>query len=328
MAAHMVVAAYLVGGFLIASVYAVGMLRGRRDRYHRLGLHHRVHRRSDRDPDPDGRRRRAGALGVQRAARRSSPRSRWCRDEQRRARDAVRPPELPGSGGRRASRSPGSPRSCPTPVPAPAPWSRAWTRSRPTTGRPCRRSTSSHLAWDIMVGLGTLLFLLTLWYWAAGSSGETCPRAGGSSASRDRRRALRDHAGGRLDGERGRPAALDRLREDEGRGRRDGQHRGLDHVHRGRPALRRPRDHHDPGAAWHESPLPRDGSRASTSPTCPTARAVRPTSSRCRSDEHRRRRHPVRGDHDVRRSSAAPTSAPASGTSSRAAPSAASVPAR
>src|SRR3954465_6558817 len=38
MSAHMVVAAYLVGGFLIASVYATGMLRGRRDRYHRLGL--------------------------------------------------------------------------------------------------------------------------------------------------------------------------------------------------------------------------------------------------------------------------------------------------
>jgi cytochrome bd ubiquinol oxidase subunit I len=38
MAAHMIVAAYVVGGFMIASVYAVGMLRGRRDRYHRLGL--------------------------------------------------------------------------------------------------------------------------------------------------------------------------------------------------------------------------------------------------------------------------------------------------
>ena len=37
-AAHMVVAAYLVGGFLIASVYAAGMLRGRTDRYHRLGF--------------------------------------------------------------------------------------------------------------------------------------------------------------------------------------------------------------------------------------------------------------------------------------------------
>jgi cytochrome d ubiquinol oxidase subunit I len=37
-ASHMLVAAYLVGGFMIASVYAVGMLRGRRDRYHRLGF--------------------------------------------------------------------------------------------------------------------------------------------------------------------------------------------------------------------------------------------------------------------------------------------------
>lgn len=37
-AAHMVIAAYLVGGFLVASVYATGMLRGRRDRYHHLGF--------------------------------------------------------------------------------------------------------------------------------------------------------------------------------------------------------------------------------------------------------------------------------------------------
>ena len=35
---HMILAAYLVTGFLVASVYAVGMLQGRRDRYHRLGL--------------------------------------------------------------------------------------------------------------------------------------------------------------------------------------------------------------------------------------------------------------------------------------------------
>jgi cytochrome d ubiquinol oxidase subunit I len=35
---HMILAAYLVTGFLVASVYAVGMLRGRRDRYHQLGL--------------------------------------------------------------------------------------------------------------------------------------------------------------------------------------------------------------------------------------------------------------------------------------------------
>src|SRR4029079_15389781 len=38
MAAHMVVAAYVVGGFLVASVYAFAMLRGRRDRYHHVGF--------------------------------------------------------------------------------------------------------------------------------------------------------------------------------------------------------------------------------------------------------------------------------------------------
>jgi cytochrome d ubiquinol oxidase subunit I len=35
---HMILAAYMVAGFLVASVYAAGMLRGRRDRLHRLGL--------------------------------------------------------------------------------------------------------------------------------------------------------------------------------------------------------------------------------------------------------------------------------------------------
>jgi cytochrome d ubiquinol oxidase subunit I len=37
-ALHMLLAAYVVAGFAVAGVYAVGMLRGRRDRYHRIGL--------------------------------------------------------------------------------------------------------------------------------------------------------------------------------------------------------------------------------------------------------------------------------------------------
>jgi cytochrome d ubiquinol oxidase subunit I len=36
--AHMWVAAYMVVGFIVAGVYAAGMLRGRRDRHHRLGF--------------------------------------------------------------------------------------------------------------------------------------------------------------------------------------------------------------------------------------------------------------------------------------------------
>jgi len=35
---HMVLAAYMVTGYLVASVYAAGMLRGRRGLYHRFGL--------------------------------------------------------------------------------------------------------------------------------------------------------------------------------------------------------------------------------------------------------------------------------------------------
>ena len=35
---HMLLAGYAIGGFGVASVYAVAMLRGRRDRHHRLGL--------------------------------------------------------------------------------------------------------------------------------------------------------------------------------------------------------------------------------------------------------------------------------------------------
>jgi cytochrome d ubiquinol oxidase subunit I len=35
---HMLLAAYVVAGFVVASVYAVGLLKGRRDDYHRLGF--------------------------------------------------------------------------------------------------------------------------------------------------------------------------------------------------------------------------------------------------------------------------------------------------
>jgi cytochrome bd ubiquinol oxidase subunit I len=36
--AHFILAAYLAAGFTLASIYVVGWLRGRRDRYHRLGI--------------------------------------------------------------------------------------------------------------------------------------------------------------------------------------------------------------------------------------------------------------------------------------------------
>src|SRR4029078_13135557 len=38
MTTHMIVAAYMATGFTVAAVYAVGMLKGRRDVYRRRGL--------------------------------------------------------------------------------------------------------------------------------------------------------------------------------------------------------------------------------------------------------------------------------------------------
>ena len=106
-AAHMLVAAYLVGGFLIASVYAVGMLRGRRDRYHRLGfiIPFTV---------------AAIATPIQMVV--GDTLARWVynneptkfaaielvpEDGERRARDAVRAPRTPTARSAAASRSPG-----------------------------------------------------------------------------------------------------------------------------------------------------------------------------------------------------------------------------
>ena len=62
---HMILAAYLVTGFLVASIYAVGMLSGRRDRIHRLGLLIPLTVACDRDADPVRRRRHRSARDRQ-----------------------------------------------------------------------------------------------------------------------------------------------------------------------------------------------------------------------------------------------------------------------
>ena len=50
--------------------------------------------------------------------------------------------------------------------------------SVPADERPTIRQVNVvHLAWDIMVGLGTLLFLLTLWYWASWIFRRDMPRS-------------------------------------------------------------------------------------------------------------------------------------------------------
>ena len=48
----------------------------------------------------------------------------------------------------------------------------------PAADRPTIRQVNvTHLAWDVMVGLGTLLFLLALWYWAAWLFRRDMPRS-------------------------------------------------------------------------------------------------------------------------------------------------------
>ena len=125
-------------------------------------------RRRRRHSAADGCRRLVGPLGVQQPADQVRRDRARCGDGQRRSRDAAREAELRRRGHRRdqdpwlgvvavGSGRRHEPR-----------WSKGSTshrdRRRPRcyrrTGRRSRRSTPSTSAWDVMVGLGTLLFLL------------------------------------------------------------------------------------------------------------------------------------------------------------------------
>ena len=161
--AHMIVAAYVVGGFLVASVYAAGMLKGRRDRYHRLGflIPFTV---------------AAIAMPVQMVVGDSL--TRWVYNNQPEKFAAIElvpstssdvPETLFGhlssngtvTGGIR--------------IPGMASWlsdPRTGTSTEvkgldtvPVDDRPTNAEVNVvHLSWDVMLGLGTLLCLLSLWY--------------------------------------------------------------------------------------------------------------------------------------------------------------------
>jgi cytochrome bd ubiquinol oxidase subunit I len=160
---HMYVAALVAAGFLVASPYAVGMLRGRRDRYHRLGflLPFSI---------------AAIAIPIQMVVGDSTARAvyndqpiRFAALELNWTTGADKPEILLGhlnpdgtvEGGLK--------------IPGLASW-----LSDPSTGkntvvtglnsvsaddRPSIGAINAiHLAWDLMVGLGTALLLLALWY--------------------------------------------------------------------------------------------------------------------------------------------------------------------
>ncbi len=163
-ALHMIVAAYLVGGFLIASVYAVGMLKGRRDRYHRIGFLIPFTVAAIATPIQ---------MGV------GDSLARWVYNNEPTKFAAIElvpetssdVPEtlfghlnddgtvsggiaIPGLASILSDPSDGTSTVIEGLDTFPA-------DERPTT----RQVNTVHLAWDVMVGLGTLLMLLTLWYW-------------------------------------------------------------------------------------------------------------------------------------------------------------------
>jgi cytochrome d ubiquinol oxidase subunit I len=165
-AAHMLVAAYLVGGFLVASVYATGMLRGRRDRYHYLGFVIAF---------------TVAAVATPTQMFVGDLLARWVYDNQPAKFAAIElvpttssdvPETLLGHLNDDGTVSGG------IKIPGLASW-----LSDPSTGtatvvqgldafptdeRPSTREVNIvHLCWDIMVGLGTLLFLLSVWYAAS-----------------------------------------------------------------------------------------------------------------------------------------------------------------
>ncbi|MGH3332269.1 MAG: cytochrome ubiquinol oxidase subunit I [Nocardioidaceae bacterium] len=165
-AAHMLVAAYLVGGFLIASVYATAMLRGRSDHYHRLGFTIAFTVAAIATPVQ---------MGV------GDSLARWVYNEQPVKFAAIElvpktssdvPETLLGNLNEDGEVSGG------IPIPGLASW-----LSDPSTGRSTvvkgldtvpvderptiRQVNTVHLAWDVMLGFGTLLFLLSMWYAAS-----------------------------------------------------------------------------------------------------------------------------------------------------------------
>jgi cytochrome d ubiquinol oxidase subunit I len=166
-AAHMLVAAYIVGGFLIASVYAVAILRGRNDHYHRLGFAIPFTIAAIMTPVQMG----VGDLLA-----------RWVYENQPVKFAVIElvpttssdvPETILGHLNEDGTVTGG------IPIPGLASW-----LSDPDTGtatvvqgldsvpaddRPTIPATNLvHLCWDVMVGVGTLLFLLALWYGAIG----------------------------------------------------------------------------------------------------------------------------------------------------------------
>ena len=174
---HMILAAYLVTGFLVASIYAVGMLRGRRDRIHRLGLLIPADGCVHRDADPV----RGRRLGRTRDREASADQVR---------RNGVRRADLDRRHGVHLRRCTSSGVKGGIGIPGFDSFLVGWSTSTQVTGldsvppddRP-PDNTMLHWAFDTMVGICSLLILLALWLGVSAGGGKRTSRSrAGSSA--------------------------------------------------------------------------------------------------------------------------------------------------
>jgi cytochrome d ubiquinol oxidase subunit I len=163
MAAHMVVAAYVVGGFLVASVYAFAMLRGRRDRYHRVAFIIAF---------------TVGAVAIPIQMGVGDSLARWVFENQPVKFAAIE--LVPQTGSDVPETLFGHLNSDGTvsggiPIPGlasilsdPSDGTATVVQGLDTVPADERPTTAQvnavHLSWDLMIGMGTLLLLLSLWY--------------------------------------------------------------------------------------------------------------------------------------------------------------------
>lgn len=160
---HMLIAAYLVGGFVVASVYAAAMLRGKRDRYHRLGflipftvaavavpiqmvvgdqLARFVYQNEPR---------KFAAMELVPETSRNVPETigGWLNEDG----EVVGGISIPGLASFLSDPGQGTSTKI------------RGLESFPADERPTnRQATIVHWAWDVMIGLGTALFLLAAWF--------------------------------------------------------------------------------------------------------------------------------------------------------------------
>jgi cytochrome bd ubiquinol oxidase subunit I len=215
---HMIFAAYIVTGFLIASVYAVGMLRGRRDRHHRLGMLIPLTIAAIATPIQ---------FGIGDTAARAIADDQPIKFAAMECVQETSTNVTEYLGGRCTSDGVKGGIG----IPGLDSFLVGWSTSTEVTGldsvppddRP-PANTLLHWSFDAMVGICTLLMGLGLWLgisWLRRRDG----RGGGRGARM------------RLDRDRGRPPALGRLRGDADQGRRHRRQRRLDHVRRRDPPI-------------------------------------------------------------------------------------------